>query len=579
MLGIRGAVALAVVAAGLGAAGTPRAAAATTTTLTTTAAADTYVSDQSRTKSYGGTAYMTVDASPQKRAFVRFNVAGIDGRKVTNVRLRMHQTDTSSNGGRVFGMSNTTWSESMTWGTQPAIDGPQLAEFGRVASGVWYEVSLGPVVAADGAVSFALTTAVDDGSKWTTRESGTAPQLLVDVEASAPPPPPTSDDGLTTVAPSTVGSDEPTFFGMQHRVVRTAAGRTLVVHGRHGDGVQLAWRDPGGAWSNATQGAVTDGRVLRGTGTGDWPASIAIGRGADGAEHAWVVWSGTVGAGETPRPVEIRHLSALDAAAGPVVGAVTRVADPSAVGNGRADIAFEQLPSGATRGWVYWTRRLNSGDYSCEHYVASFDRIESDAPVVNAPTMLLSFNNRSLGSFVTSAAGLRLVMRSASSAVVVYRHDPAVASGGWTSSSAGMSISTTTRPTAAALPNGDTVVVGETDTTNAVVKVQRFSSTGTPAPVELNISGYRQPTIAAMADGTAVVVAIRAADGALVSRTLTAGTSTWSGSDRVELGPEGGGNYQWPNAARQSNNTLRLIVRGPAGGSYQSSVLSVVRTL
>src|SRR4051812_47015461 len=91
--------------------------AATTETLTATPSADTYVAADAAAKSFGTQPYMSVDASPKKTAFVRFNVAGVGARTVTNVRLRMYQTDNTSSGGRVLGMSSTTWPESTTWNT------------------------------------------------------------------------------------------------------------------------------------------------------------------------------------------------------------------------------------------------------------------------------------------------------------------------------------------------------------------------------------------------------------------------------------------------------------------------------
>lgn len=550
----------------------------TTETLTVAPAADTYVSSESKAKSYGAYAYMTVDGSPSKTAFLRFDVAGIGARTITNARLRLHQVDTTKLGGRVLAMSNAAWPESVTWNTQPAIDGPALAQFGAAASGQWYEVSLGATaVKGDGPVSFAIDNPGTDGSKWASRESANPPQLLIDVAGEPPPPPPPppppSEEGVSTIAGPTIGSSDPTFFAMQHRVVRTSSGRVLAVYGRHASGVDLAWRDGGGAWSTTP--------LLAGTGTGDWPASIVTAWGADGKEHGWVAWGGTTGFGEKPRPVQMRHLYDVNAPGGPVPGAVVQVAEPGAAGNGRVDIAMEQLPNGAARGWVFWVRRTNTSDTASEHYVASFDGIESDTPTLNPPTLLLSNPNPSLATFVDStgtAAGLRLVMRTSGSNLTVYRHDPAVAVGGWSTLKAGMTISGSSRPAAAALPNGEVLVAVESNTNNDIVTVQRFAVDGTPKAIELSMTGYREPTIAVMKSGAAVLVAIRAADGVLVSRTLATAT-TWSTEDRVELGAEGGGNYQWPNAVRQSDDTLRLVVRGPAAASYQTSVLSVVRSL
>jgi hypothetical protein len=107
------------------------------------------------------------------------------GRRVRNVRLQMYQRDASKLGGRVFAMSSTSWLESMTWNTQPTIDGAQLAAFGAVQAGNYYEVSLGSgAVTGDGRVSLGLDSTSTDGSSWGTRSYAQPPQLLVEVEIS-----------------------------------------------------------------------------------------------------------------------------------------------------------------------------------------------------------------------------------------------------------------------------------------------------------------------------------------------------------------------------------------------------------
>ena len=58
------------------------------------------------------------------------------------------------------------------------------------------------------------------------------------------------------------------------------------------------------------------------------------------------------------------------------------------------------------------------------------------------------------------------------------------------------------------------------------------------------------------------VVMIRLSDGDVVSRQFD-GTS-WSTTDRMEIVPEGGELYSWPNLLRSvTDGRLHLIVRGP----------------
>jgi hypothetical protein len=541
---------------------------AAVTTLTVTPAADTYVGADAPSTPHGSSTHVLVDGSPQRQSFLRFVVSGTNGRPVTDVRLRLYQLDQSSTGGRVFSISSTTWPESMTWSTKPAIDGPLRATFGAVAKGAWYEVGLGPVVAGDGVVSLAMDSTSSDGSDWATRETATPPQLVV--QLGDPPPPP--DDGLTTVADASTGSGEPTFYNMNHRLVTTATGRRLTVYGRHATGVQLAWRDPSRPWSTLTRGGVVDGLLLWGTGTGDWPSSIAVANGSDGRQHAWVMWAGTGGYGETPRPLELRRLSDLDHPDGPVVGPVVRVDGPG-FGQGKADLALYRGADGVTRGYVVWNRRLTSSDTTSELVVTTFTGVEGDAPRLGAPVVLWKTSNVRPATLVSGPSGVRLVARTAAGRLVVYRHDPA---SGWVKGPDGPAVANGIRPAAGTLPDGSTLVAAQADGTNHVVTVTRFASDLAAQPAELTLSGYFHPTLAVSGSST-VVVAVRASDGFVVSRQRTA--TGWTGTDRVELGAEGGGRYTWPNAVGVGDGRLQFVVGGAGAASNRSSVLAWSRTL
>ncbi len=189
-----------------------------TETLKFTPEADTWVDATRPTTSFGTSSQFEVDTSPQSQSFVRFRIAGIAGRQVRAVRLRMYQRDASRTGGRVFSMSSNSWLESMTWNTRPAIDGAQLAEFGAVTAGNWYEVPLAPgAVSADGLVSFGLDSASSDGSTWGSRTYTNKPELQVDVGGAPANRPPVAQAAATpqsgtaplAVSLSSAGSSDP----------------------------------------------------------------------------------------------------------------------------------------------------------------------------------------------------------------------------------------------------------------------------------------------------------------------------------------------------------------------------------
>lgn len=325
---------------------------------TFTPEADAYVDSSQPDVGFGEATSMWVDASPVKQAFLRFDVAGVAGHTVTGVRLRLRQTDVSPLGGRVFAMSSNDWGEDVTWNSRPAIDGGLLGTFGAVAGGRWYEADLVPTaVAGDGTISLAIDSTDADGARWRSRENVEVPQLIVDVARVDG----LVRDGLTEVAAPFLGSSDPSLYAGNHRTAVTQSGRLLALHGRHGQGVQLAWRDPGGGWMMMSRGEAENGLLLGGTGTGDWVASIAVGRDSSGEEHAWVVWSGSTA--QSSAPAELRRLSDLDSADGPTVGPATTVSS-SGLGNSKVDVALETASDGSLRGCIAWLQRIGSSSWN-----------------------------------------------------------------------------------------------------------------------------------------------------------------------------------------------------------------------
>jgi glucose/arabinose dehydrogenase len=541
-------------------------------TLRFTPEADTYVDNSLPTTTFGGATTMGVDASPVKQAFLRFQVSGLAGRKVGRVRLRMHQKDASGTGGRVYKLGTNTWSESgMTWNTKPAIGGTPVASFGGVSAGSWYEVDLGSAfVTADGTVSVAIDTPSGDGNKWASRESITPPELIVDLDTGTTP-----STELTKVAAPTVGSSQPTYYSSNHRTALTAGGRALTVYGRLSQGVQLAWRDAGGGWQSATRGAVADGLLLGGTGTGDWPASIAVARDASGAEHAWVVWSGARASSSTPRPVQMRRLTGLDDPAGPSVGPLVTV-DAPALGAYRADIAFERSSTGATRGVIAWTRKASTAPLY-ELATTWFTDLGTDTPSFTGGTVLAS--SSSSNRYVTlepAPGGMRAIQRGSSSKLRFSMHSSSAALTSWTGSVSGAVVDSAAAPAGVALASGEVLATADLSLSAGTVVVQRWNALGSTVGTDLQLTGYTQPSLAT--DGTrAWLVMVRKSDGFVVSRQYEPSTG-WTAADRVEIGADGGGGYAWPNLVRDAGGHLRLTVRGTGSSTSRSAVLAFQRS-
>ncbi len=538
--------------------------------------ADTYVDASAPTSPKGSSDGLTVDEDPERESFLSFPVSGIGSGDVIGARLRMRQTDLSSEGGVVHPISPSSWSEATTWNNRPAINGPQLAGFGRVANGFWYEADLGQgAVPGDGPASYAIDTPVGDKSRWSSSESTAEPELIVEVDRSGG-----GEEGpLSQVAGPSGGSVNPTSFGGNHRLAPTSGGRLLAVHGRNRSGVQLAWKDPGESWQTRTTGDASGGVLSTGTGSLDLVASIATARDQNGNEHAWVVWSAPQSSNSNPQPVRMRRLTELDSPNGPKVGPAVAVDSPP---NGafKADVAFERAPGGEMRGAIVYSRRPTSSRF--EIATTWFTNLTSDTPGFQDRTAIASqtSSNNYFGTLVPTGDGMRVVTRgsSTSGSMRVFAHKASDPLSNWTRSSAsGSSISSGAAPSAAALPSSDTLVAAETDTGSRTVKVKRFSASGASVTNELTLTGYDDPSIATDGD-RAWLVMVRASDGRVVSRERTS-AGAWSGSDRVEVDASGGGNHAWPNLVRDADGRVRFVVRGPSGGTRSSAVLAYDRAL
>lgn len=530
--------------------------------------ADTYVDSSRPTSSFGTSSSIYADASPQKHSFLRFRVAGIDGRTITRIRLRLFQTDASPLGGRIHAITSNAWTESTTWETRPPIDGPQLGVFGPVVRDRWYEATMpSSAIAGDGPISLAMDSTSSDGARWGSRQHVELPQLIVDVAHV----PGMSLDGLSHVAASSLGSSDPTFYASNRRLALTEGGRLLALFGRHAQGVQLAWRDPAGGWMTNTRGDVENGLLLGGSGTGDWPASITLARDSAGEQHGWAVWSGWNA--QSSAAVRLRRLSELDATEGPSVGPSV-VVPSSGIGNSKADLAFERGPDGSFRGCIAWLQR--GGASSWNVVVAWFTDLDAPGPAFHDTTVIFAASSGGrMPTLVPVADGLRLIVRGPSGKLQVFGHHASAPLATWWAGSRGITVGSSSVPGAVAMSSRDVLAAAESNTTDHVVTVQRFSADGARASIDLQLAGYSKPSIAG--DGAdAWLVMIRLSDGYVVSRGFTA-ASGWDQTDRVEIGPEGGGNLSWPNVLRETDGRLRLVVRGPSGGSTRNAVLAFQR--
>jgi hypothetical protein len=180
-------------------------------TLTFVPTADAYVSGAASTSNFGTATVLQVGASPSLHTYLTFDVEGVSG-SVSSATLRLYAT-TAGSGSSVHGTS-TAWTETgITYGNAPTY-GATIATVSNFAAGTWISYNVSSLVAGNGLVGFAYTSASASPISFASREDAAhAPQLLVTSAgvATVPGPPTnasaTAGNGQASVSWSAPASD------------------------------------------------------------------------------------------------------------------------------------------------------------------------------------------------------------------------------------------------------------------------------------------------------------------------------------------------------------------------------------
>jgi len=141
--------------------------------------ADSYVNETSPTANYGSLSSLRTDGSPIIRSYLRFNVQGLSG-KVTRATLRVFANTASSVGCSANGVSNNTWTEStLNYNNAPLV-GSVLGSSGPFGAGVWINIDVTAYISGNGTYNLGLTPLGTTAISFASRESGSAPQLVVE---------------------------------------------------------------------------------------------------------------------------------------------------------------------------------------------------------------------------------------------------------------------------------------------------------------------------------------------------------------------------------------------------------------
>lgn len=148
-------------------------------TVTLTAEADTYVSADTPTTNYGASTALRIDTDPDGRAYLRFDVQGLNV-PIQSATLRVFAESSSSVGYVVHDVADDTWDEAtVTYATAPAV-GSAVGGSGVHAAGVWIEVDVTALVTGNGQWSLALVAQNSTQTSYGSRESANPPELVLD---------------------------------------------------------------------------------------------------------------------------------------------------------------------------------------------------------------------------------------------------------------------------------------------------------------------------------------------------------------------------------------------------------------
>jgi hypothetical protein len=151
--------------------------------ITFTTVADTYVNAGSSSTNYGTSAFLREDGSPDLHSYLRFNVSGLNGKRIVKARLLLYANSNSTQGVNALAVADNTWGEITTTYTNAPALGGTLASSGAFTSASWVTLDVTSYVTGDGTYSFGITTPNSAAISLASRESGAnSPQLIIDLQ-------------------------------------------------------------------------------------------------------------------------------------------------------------------------------------------------------------------------------------------------------------------------------------------------------------------------------------------------------------------------------------------------------------
>jgi len=112
-------------------------------------------------------------------SYLKFTVTGVTG-TVTSAKLRLYVVNASPNGGTLYPVQDTTWTEgTLDWPHRPAFGPTAIGPAGPAPLNTWIEINLGSTIAGNGTYSLALIGASPDPAWFSSSEGANRPQLVL----------------------------------------------------------------------------------------------------------------------------------------------------------------------------------------------------------------------------------------------------------------------------------------------------------------------------------------------------------------------------------------------------------------
>jgi parallel beta-helix repeat protein len=144
--------------------------------------ADSYVREAGPTSNYGTNVQLWVafGTGANYQSYLKFTVSGVVG-PLQSATLRLYSTSSTVDGPTVYG-TDPNWTETgLTWNNRPAITSAGMDDKGAIATGIWIEYNVTPLVTGDGTYSFVLVNTSTDSVSFSSREGSQPPQLVLKI--------------------------------------------------------------------------------------------------------------------------------------------------------------------------------------------------------------------------------------------------------------------------------------------------------------------------------------------------------------------------------------------------------------